>query len=258
MGEAPVIEKSIDGRVATITINRPGSLNALNAAVMVELTAAAVRYDADPDIGAIVFTGADGVFAAGGDIKEMAGRTFGDLYMSNWFSEWDQLARLRTPTIAAVAGYALGGGCELAMLCDIIVAAEDAKFGQPEVKLGIPPGIGGTQRLTRAIGKAKAMEMCLTGRLMDAHEAERSGLVARVVSVADLADAVQEVARTIAAQSAPAVFAIKECIDRSYESSLTEGVLFERRAFHAAFATEDQTEGMTAFVEKRPAVFVHR
>ena len=258
MSRAPVIETSVDGRVATITINRPGSLNALNEAVMVELTAAAVRYDADPDIGAIVITGADGVFAAGGDIKEMAGRTFGDLYMSNWFSEWDQLARLRTPTVAAVAGYALGGGCELAMLCDIIIAAEDAKFGQPEVKLGIPPGIGGTQRLARAIGKAKAMEMCLTGRLMGAHEAEQSGLVARVVAVAELADTVQEIAQAIGAKSAPAVFAIKECIGRSYESSLTEGVLFERRAFHAAFATEDQKEGMTAFVEKRTAEFLHR
>ena len=253
-----VIGTTVHDRVATITINRPKSLNALNQDVMRELTDAAVRFDVDPDVGAIIIAGSDGVFAAGGDIKEMARRSFGDLYMSNWFSEWDRLARLRTPTLAAVAGYALGGGCELAMLCDIIIAAEDAKFGQPEVRLGIPPGIGGTQRLVRAIGKAKAMEMCLTGRLMDAHEAERTGLVARVVPVEELVDVVQEIAQTIAAKSAPAVFAIKECVDRSFESSLTEGVLFERRAFHAAFATEDQKEGMAAFLEKRPAEFTHR
>lgn len=249
---------SVSGRVGTITINRPHSLNALNEAVMLELTDAAVEFDGDPDIGAIVIAGAKGVFAAGGDIKEMAGRTFADLYMSNWFSAWDRLARLRKPTIAAVAGYALGGGCELAMLCDIIIAADDAKFGQPEVKLGVPPGIGGTQRLTRAIGKAKAMEMCLTGRIMDAKEAERSGLVAQVVAAAELESAAQGLAQTIASMSAPAVFAIKECINRSYESALAEGVLFERRAFHAAFATEDQKEGMAAFMEKRPALFVHR
>ncbi|GCD91116.1 enoyl-CoA hydratase-related protein [Nocardioides sp. LS1] len=257
-GAQSSVRTSVNERVATVTIDRPDALNALSEAVMRELTDAAVYFDADPSVGAIVITGANGVFAAGGDIKEMQGRSFSDLYNSQWFAAWDRLTALRTPTIAAVPGFALGGGCELAMLCDIIVAADTAKFGQPEVKLGIPPGIGGSQRLARAIGKSKAMEMCLTGRMMGAEEAERSGLVSRVVPADELQEAAHELAREIASKSSLAVASIKDCINRNYETSLSEGVLFERRAFYAAFATQDQKEGMAAFIEKRPANFVHR
>jgi enoyl-CoA hydratase len=247
-----------DDRVAIITLNRPEALNALNLQVMRELTAAAAKFDCDPDIGAIIITGSAKAFAAGADIKEMQPRSYLDVYLADWFAGWDALAHLRTPTIAAVAGYALGGGCELAMLCDILIAADNAKFGQPEVKLGVIPGIGGSQRLTRAIGKAKAMEMCLTGRMVDAAEAERAGLVSRIVSADQLLEDARSTAATIAGMSKPTTMMIKECVNRAFESSLTEGILFERRVFHATFATADQKEGMTAFIEKRPPVFTHR
>ena len=245
-------------RVAVITLNRPGALNALNLTLMRELTAAATELDRDPGIGAIIITGSAKAFAAGADIKEMQPNSYMDVYLADWFAGWDTLAQLRKPVIAAVAGYALGGGCELAMLCDILLAADTAKFGQPEVKLGVIPGIGGSQRLTRAIGKAKAMELCLTGRTIDAAEAERAGLVSRVVPAADLLDEARSVAATIAGMSAPATMMIKECVNRAFETTLAEGVRFERRLFHSTFATADQKEGMTAFIEKRPPVFVHR
>lgn len=245
-------------RVATITLNRPEALNALNLQVMRELTAAAAELDRDPGIGAIVITGSAKAFAAGADIKEMQPNTYMDVYLADWFTGWDTLADLRTPTIAAVAGYALGGGCELAMLCDILLAADTAKFGQPEVKLGVIPGIGGSQRLSRAVGKAKAMELCLTGRMMDAAEAERAGLVSRIVPAGDLLDAARSVAATIAGMSKPTTMMIKECVNRAFETSLAEGVRFERRVFHATFATADQKEGMSAFIDKRPPTFAHR
>ena len=246
------------GRVGVITLNRPQALNALNAALIAELNKALDAFEADEGIGAIVLTGSEKAFAAGADIKEMAGRSYMDVYTSNFISTWERVAQCRKPVIAAVAGFALGGGCELAMSCDLIIAADNAKFGQPEIKLGIIPGAGGTQRLTRAVGKSKAMEMCLTGRMMDAAEAERSGLVTRVVPTADLlADAVKT-AETIAGMSLPAVMMAKECVNRAYETTLAEGIRFERRLFHALFATEDQKEGMAAFVEKRAPQFKHR
>ena len=247
-----------DERVGTITLNRPQALNALNSQVMSEVTTAAAEFDNDRGIGAIVITGSAKAFAAGADIKEMSHLAFADVFDGDFFAPWAKLAAVRTPTIAAVAGHALGGGCELAMMCDIIIAADTAKFGQPEITLGTIPGIGGTQRLTRAIGKSKAMDLCLTGRMMDAAEAERSGLVARVVPAADLMAEAMKTAETIAAMSLPSVMVAKEAVNRAFEVSLAEGVAFERRVFHALFATEDQKEGMAAFVEKRPAKFVNR
>jgi enoyl-CoA hydratase len=246
------------GRVGLIRLNRPNALNALNSAMMVEIAAAVDAFEADTGIGCLVVTGSEKAFAAGADIKEMASKSYMDAFMGNFTATWDRLAHARKPVIGAVAGFALGGGCELAMQCDVIIAADTAKFGQPEIKLGIIPGIGGTQRLTRAVGKAKAMDMILTGRMMDAAEAERSGLVARVVPAADLVAEAMKTADTIAAMSLPAVMAAKEAVNRAFEISLAEGVAFERRVFHALFATEDQKEGMAAFVEKRPAKFVNR
>ena len=239
------------GRVGVITLNRPQALNALNRALVMELTQAIDAFEADAAIGCLLITGSDKAFAAGADIKEMADKTFIEAYLGNFAADWHAPTRARKPIVAAVAGFALGGGCELAMQCDIIIAADNAKFGQPEIKLGVIPGIGGTQRLTRAVGKAKAMDMILTGRMMDAAEAERSNLVARVVPAASLMDEAMKAADTIANMSLPSVLAGKEAVDRAFESSLAEGVAFERRIFHAMFATEDQKEGMKAFVEKR-------
>ncbi|TMR40640.1 enoyl-CoA hydratase [Actinomadura geliboluensis] len=246
------------GRTGVLTLNRPSSLNALGYETMVEITTQAIEYDRDPDIGAIVVAGSGKAFAAGADIKEMRSKTFSDLYRADWFAEWDRFAAIRTPVIAAVAGYALGGGCELAMMCDIIIAADTARFGQPEVRLGIPPGIGGSQRLPRAIGKAKAMDMLLTARMMPADEAERSGLVSRVVPAAELMETALAAAAEIGEKSLMATTAIKECVHRAYESGLAEGVRYERRAFFSAFATHDQSEGMAAFTEKRQPGFQHR
>ena len=246
-------------RVGTITLNRPEALNALNSTVMREVTSAAAKFDADAGIGAIIITGAGGkAFAAGADIKEMAGLSFSEVFDSDFFAAWGRLAAVRTPLIAAVAGYALGGGCELAMMCDVLIAAENAKFGQPEIKLGVLPGMGGSQRLTRAIGKAKAMDMILTARNMDAAEAERSGLVSRVVPAEKLMEEAHAVATTISQMSRSASRMAKEAVNRAFESSLTEGLLYERRLFHSAFATEDQSEGMAAFIDKRPPTFTHR
>jgi enoyl-CoA hydratase len=247
-----------DERVGTITLNRPKALNALNSQVMVEVTTAAAEFDADPGIGAIVVTGNEKAFAAGADIKEMASLSFSEVFDADFFAAWAKLAAVRTPTIAAVAGYALGGGCELAMMCDILIAADTAKFGQPEIKLGVLPGMGGSQRLTRAIGKAKAMDLILTGRTIDAAEAERAGLVSRVVPAADLLTEAKAVATTISQMSRSAARMAKEAVNRSFESTLTEGLLYERRLFHSAFATDDQTEGMAAFTEKRTPNFTHR
>ncbi|MEO6792197.1 MAG: enoyl-CoA hydratase [Mycobacterium sp.] len=247
-----------DGRVATITLNRPQALNALNSQVMQDVTTAAAELDADPGIGAIIITGSAKAFAAGADIKEMAGLSFSEVFAADFFAAWSKLAAVRTPTIAAVAGFALGGGCELAMMCDVLIAADTAKFGQPEIKLGVLPGMGGSQRLTRAIGKAKAMDLILTGRTIDAAEAERSGLVSRVVPAEDLLTEAGKVAATIAGMSLSAARMAKEAVNRAFESTLTEGLLFERRLFHSAFATDDQTEGMAAFTEKRPPNFTHR
>jgi enoyl-CoA hydratase len=246
------------GRVGLIRLNRPAALNALNSAMMEEIAIAVDTFEADAGIGCLVVTGSEKAFAAGADIKEMASKSYMDAFMGNFAATWDRLAHARKPVVAAVAGFALGGGCELAMQCDIIIAADTAKFGQPEIKLGIIPGIGGTQRLTRAVGKAKAMDLILTGRMMDAAEAERSGLVARVVPAADLLAEAMKTAETIAAMSLPSVMAAKEAVNRAFEISLAEGVAFERRVFHALFATEDQKEGMAAFVEKRPAKFVNK
>jgi len=245
-------------RVGVITLNRPKVLNALNQKLTGELLEAAEMFDRDPNIGCIVITGSDKAFAAGADITEMQDQTYTDMYANDWFSAWDRLVAVRTPLVAAVAGFALGGGCELAMICDVILAADTAKFGQPEIKLGVMPGIGGSQRLTRFVGKAKAMEMCLTGRLMDASEAERSGLVSRVIPAGELLADALKTASTIASMSLPITMMTKESINRSYEMTLTEGVRFERRVFHAMFATSDQKEGMKAFIDKRSAVFQHR
>ncbi|MCC3315587.1 enoyl-CoA hydratase [Nocardia africana] len=246
------------GRVAVITLNRPKALNALNTQVLTDITAALDEVEADAGIGAVVLTGSEKAFAAGADIKEMQSKTYMDMFLADFFQGWDRVGAFRKPIIAAVAGYALGGGCELAMMCDILIAADTAKFGQPEIKLGVIPGMGGSQRLTRAVGKAKAMDLILTGRTMDAEEAERAGLVARVVPAAELLSTAREVAETIAGMSLPSVMIAKEAVNRSYETTLTEGLRFERRVFHSLFATEDQTEGMTAFVEKRAANFEHR
>ncbi|WP_151528995.1 MULTISPECIES: enoyl-CoA hydratase [Corynebacterium] len=246
------------GRVGLITLNRPKALNALNDATMREVVAAAQAYDADDAIGCIVITGSEKAFAAGADIKEMAEQSATDMYRSNWFAEWDGLTAVRTPVIAAVSGYALGGGCELSMMCDFIIAAESARFGQPEIKLGVLPGMGGSQRLTRAVGKSKAMDMCLTGRMMDAEEAERAGLVSRVVPTESLLEETLAVAEEIAAKSLVAATMVKEAVNAAFETTLQQGVLFERRVFHSAFASQDQKEGMDAFVNKRDAEFTHR
>jgi enoyl-CoA hydratase len=247
------------GRVGLIRLNRPKQLNALNDALMDELGAALLAFDADDAIGAIVITGNEKAFAAGADIGAMARWDYMDVYKTEYITRnWETIRRVRKPVIAAVAGYALGGGCELAMMCDIVIAAETARFGQPEIKLGIIPGAGGTQRLPRAVSKAKAMDLCLTARMMDAAEAERSGLVSRVVPAERLLDEALEAAATIAANSLPSVMILKEAINRAYETTLSEGVLFERRVFHSLFATEDQKEGMAAFVEKRKPAFKHR
>jgi enoyl-CoA hydratase len=248
-----------DERVGTITLNRPKALNALNSQVMNEVVAAAAEFDSDSGIGAIIVTGSgEKAFAAGADIKEMAALSFADVFAADFFAQWSKFAATRTPTIAAVAGYALGGGCELAMMCDLLIAADTAKFGQPEIKLGVLPGMGGSQRLTRAIGKAKAMDLILTGRNMGAEEAERAGLVSRVVPADTLLEEANAVAKTIAGMSLSASRMAKEAVNRAFESTLAEGLLYERRLFHSAFATEDQTEGMNAFTEKRPPNFTHR
>ncbi|HEX2725104.1 MAG TPA: enoyl-CoA hydratase, partial [Beijerinckiaceae bacterium] len=239
------------GKVGLVTLNRPQALNALNATLVDELNAALDALEANRDIACVVITGSDKAFAAGADIKEMQDLSYPQTYLDDFVATWDRVANRRKPLIAAVAGFALGGGCELAMMCDIIIAADTARFGQPEIKVGVLPGSGGTQRLTRVVGKAKAMEMCLTGRLMDAAEAERSGLVARVVPAADLMNEALKTAEAIAAMSLPAVMMVKECVNRAYETTLSEGIRFERRVFHAMFATADQKEGMAAFVEKR-------
>jgi enoyl-CoA hydratase len=246
------------GRVGLITLNRPKALNALNTQLMTEVVDAATAFDRDPEIGALVITGSEKAFAAGADIKEMQDNQFPQVYLEDWLGPWDRLGQLRKPVIAAVSGYALGGGCELAMLCDILLAADTAKFGQPEIKLGVIPGIGGSQRLTRAIGKAKAMDLCLTGRMMDAEEAERAGLVSRVVPAAELLTVALETAETVAAMSGTAAVMMKESVNRAFETTLAEGVRFERRLFHALFATADQKEGMTAFAEKRAPSFTNR
>ena len=246
------------GRVGIVTLNRPAALNALNLQVMNEVTGALAAFDADPAIGCIVLTGSERAFAAGADIKEMAQQSYMDMHLANWFSGWDAVGRVRTPLIAAVSGFALGGGCELAMMCDFILASDTAKFGQPEIKLGVIPGMGGSQRLARAVGKSKAMEMCLTGRLMDAAEAERAGLVARIVPLAQLMEDAIATATAIAAMSKPAAMVAKEAVNRAYETGLAEGILFERRVFHPLFATHDQKEGMAAFNEKRKPSFRNR
>jgi enoyl-CoA hydratase len=246
------------GRVGLIRLNRPQALNALNSALIRDLARAVDAFEADANIGCMVVTGSDKAFAAGADIKEMAGKTFTDAFLGDFIGTWHRVAEARKPVIAAVAGFALGGGCELAMQCDIIIAADNAKFGQPEIKLGVIPGIGGTQRFTRAVGKAKAMDIMLTGRMMDVQEAERAGLVARIVPLASLLEEAIKTAETIASMSLPSVLAAKEAVNVAFETSLAEGVRFERRVFHSMFATADQKEGMAAFIAKRPAKFENK
>ncbi len=241
------------GAVTLIILNRPKALNALNSQVLAELIQAFAAFDADPDQHCAVLTGSDRAFAAGADIKEMADQGFASMYSSNFFADWEKVTATRKPWIAAVAGYALGGGCEVAMMADFIIAADTARFGQPEIKLGVTPGMGGSQRMARAIGKAKTMEMCLTGRMMDAEEAERSGLVARVVPADQLIEEAMKTAEQIAAMPPLAAIAAKEMIDAAYETHLAQGIVFERRLFHGLFGTEDQKEGMAAFVDKREA-----
>ncbi len=249
------IKVETNGKVGVITLNRPKALNALNSKLMEEVVTAAQAFDGDPKIGCIVLTGSEKAFAAGADIKEMQPLSYVDALSQDYFAGWDGLIRVRKPVIAAVAGYALGGGCELAMMCDFIIAADTAKFGQPEITLGVMPGMGGSQRLTRFVGKSKAMDMCLTGRMMDAEEAERSGLVSRVVAANDLIETAMEAATKIADFSQPSVALSKASVNRAYETTMAEGVLFERRLFHSLFATEDQEEGMAAFIEKRRPQF---
>ena len=245
-----LIEKR--GAVTLVTLNRPQALNALNSEVLKELIEAFSEYDSDDSQRCLVLTGSEKAFAAGADIKEMQARGFADMYSTNFFGGWEQVTSTRKPWIAAVAGYALGGGCEVAMMADFIIAADTAKFGQPEIKLGVTPGMGGSQRLALAVGKAKAMEMCLTGRMMDSEEAERSGLVARVVPAANFLDEVMKTAEAIAGMAPLAAIANKEMINAAFEMPLNQGIRFERRLFHGLFGTEDQKEGMSAFVEKRP------
>lgn len=241
--------------VGLITLNRPEALNALNSALIDELNEALDAFEADSGIGAIVITGSEKAFAAGADIKEMQSQSYMDAYLGDFIGKWEKVSRCRKPVIAAVAGYALGGGCEMAMMCDFILAADTAKFGQPEINLGAMPGAGGSQRLTRFVGKSKSMEMCLTGRMMDADEAERSGLVSRIIAAADLVDEALKTAAVIAAKSMPIAMMTKESVNRAYETTLAEGVRFERRVFHSMFATNDQKEGMAAFAEKRKPKF---
>jgi enoyl-CoA hydratase len=254
--EAVLVERK--GRVGVLTINRPKALNALNSAVLSEMLEKAAALDADKDIGCIVITGNERAFAAGADIKEMSEKTYMDMYYTDHFGGWDKLGKMRTPKIAAVNGFALGGGCELAMICDFIIAGDGAKFGQPEIKLGVIPGMGGSQRMAHAVGKAKAMDLILTGRMMDAEEAERSGLVSRIVPADDLLAEALKAAETIASYSKPSTMVAKEAVDRAFEVGLAEGLNYERRTFFALFATEDQTEGMEAFIEKRHPNFKHK
>lgn len=258
MTDYQTIQVSQDGRVGTIVLDRPKALNALNTDLMHEVVEAVLAFDADPGVGAIVLTGSERAFAAGADIKQMAEQSYADVVRGDLFAPWDRLATRRTPIVAAVAGYALGGGCEVAMMCDIVLAGDTARFAQPEINLGTFPGIGGTQRLTRAVGKAVAMDLVLTGRMLTAEEALAVGLVSRVVPAAELRAVADEVAATIAAKSLPVVYAAKEAVDAAFETTLAEGIRFERRTFHATFALEDRTEGMTAFVEKRDPDFQHR
>jgi enoyl-CoA hydratase len=247
------------GRVGLVTLHRPNALNALCHDLMLELTHAIEGFDADSEIGCMVITGSPKAFAAGADIKEMSSKTYADVMAEDFITaNWEAAAKARKPIIAAVAGYALGGGCELAMMCDFILAADTAKFGQPEINLGVIPGAGGTQRLTRFVGKSKAMEMCLSGRMMDAEEAERCGLVSRIIAADDLVEEAVSVATKIAEKSLPSVYTAKECVDVAYETSLREGVHYERRVFHALFAFDDQSEGMEAFIEKRAPKFTHK
>lgn len=246
------------GRVGWIILDRPDALNALNAAMVGEMASALARFGADPHIGCVVMTGSDRAFAAGADIKEAAELTYPQTFLEDFLASFDAIGRLRKPLIAAVAGYALGGGCEVMLMCDVVIAADTAKFGLPEVKIGVMPGAGGTQRMARAVGKAKAMDLCLTGRMMDAAEAERSGLVSRIVPASDLLAEAQAVAEGISAKSRISTMAIKEAVNRAFETSLAEGLLFERRSFQALFATLDQKEGMAAFAEKRPPQFHNR
>lgn len=248
-----------EGRVGIVTLNRPKQLNALNDQLMNELGAALAAFDTDPEIGCMIVTGSEKAFAAGADIGAMARYSFADVYVGDYITRnWETIRSVRKPVIAAVSGFALGGGCELAMMCDFIIAADNAKFGQPEIKLGVIPGAGGSQRLPRAVGKSKAMDMCLTGRMMDATEAERAGLVSRVVPLDKLMDEALGAALTICGYSLPSVMAAKEAVNRAFEGSLSDGVMFERRLFHALFATEDQKEGMDAFVNKRAPAWKHR
>jgi enoyl-CoA hydratase len=249
------LEVARDGRLITVRLHRPSACNALNSALLEELLATLQPLDHDPEIGCFLITGSETVFAAGADIKEMAPMTATEMAEQDYFSRWEAFTALRTPKVAAISGYALGGGCELAMMCDTAIAADTAVFGQPEITLGVIPGIGGTQRLTRLIGKAKAMDLILTGRSMDAAEAERSGLVSRVVPADHLLDEATSMARTIASYSKPALISAREAVDRSQETGLNEGIRFERRVFHALFAGRDQKEGMAAFLEKRPPRF---
>jgi enoyl-CoA hydratase len=246
------------GRVGLVTLDRPEALNALDKATMDELVAAVAAMDTDPGVGAVVVTGSAKAFAAGADIKEMATQGYMDMYAADWFRGWEDFTRLRIPVVAAVCGFALGGGCELAMMCDFIIAGDNAKFGQPEINLGVLPGMGGSQRLTRAVGKAKAMDMILTGRFMNADEAERAGLVSRVVPAADVVEEALKAAEVIASKSKPVAMVAKEAVNAAFETGLAQGVLFERRIFHSLFATEDQKEGMAAFTEKRQPDFKNR
>ena len=255
MPECIIVETH--GRVGLVRLDRPRALNALNSQLMAELDAALDAFDADESIGCMVVTGSEKAFAAGADIKEMQDKSFPGVLLEDFIAKWDPVGSKRKPLIAAVAGFALGGGCELAMMSDFIIAADTARFGQPEIKLGVIPGSGGTQRLARYVGKSKAMDLCLTGRMMDAAEAERCGLVSRVVPAADLLAEALKAAETIASMSLPSVLLAKECVNRAFETTLAEGMRYERRAFHSLFATRDQKEGMAAFVEKRPARFEH-
>ena len=253
-----ILTEVIEG-VGVVTLNRPDALNAFNAQLMDEVTDAITKYEADDAIGCMVITGSEKAFAAGADIKEMAEKDYIDVFKEDFITaNWEKASKCRKPIIAAVSGYALGGGCELALMCDFILAADNAKFGQPEITIGAMPGAGGTQRLARFIGKSKAMEMCLTGRMMDAEEAERCGLVSRIVPKGDLKDEALKVAKKIAGFSRPITMLTKESVDRAYETTLSEGVRFERRVFHSVFAFEDQKEGMAAFVEKRKPSFKHK
>jgi enoyl-CoA hydratase len=262
MSEAPGYENILverRGAVGIVRLNRPQALNALNAALVGELAAALDDFETDPAVGAIVLTGTEKAFAAGADVKEMAPKTYPETYLEDFITrDWERVAQCRKPVVAAVAGFALGGGCELAMMCDIVVAADTARFGQPEIRLGTMPGAGGTQRLARFVGKAKAMDLCLTGRMMDAAEAERAGLVSRIVPAAGLVTEAVKIAQQICEMSRPIAMMVKEAVNRAYETTLAEGVRFERRLFHATFATLDREEGMAAFIEKRPPRFKNR